>query len=628
MAQVREELTLVDKFTAQFTKFISLAKQAATATSKIPQQQEAIKWKQLEIQRATEQVNHSTNRLLGTVKSLAGAYLGMQGVSLFTKTADMLTQSAARIERMNDGLQTTAQLQNMVFQAAQNTWSNYASMLDNVSKLGTLAGNAFSSTAEVVAFSEQLAKQFALAGTSAEGQAAAMLQLTQAMGSGVLRGEELNSVLEQAPNIVQTIADYMGTTVAGVRELASDGQVTAEIVKNAMLSAAEETNAAFEKIPMTFSQAWTLASNMAVRAFQPAMQKANDLLNSELGQKALNGLIAGFQILGNAASFAIDLIGAGAQWVADNWDLVSAILIGIGAAALVAGGQMVASGIASAAAWAAANWPLLLVAGSVALIIFLARKMGATWEEIGGVVGGVFMLLYAFAMNGFIVPAQNQFAMFANFIGNLFNDPVAAVKILFLDLAQFIVDKIAIAARAIETLINKIPNVKVDLTSGLTDLQNSIAQKSQEIKDASGWKEYVKKWDYVDYVDAWNKGSSVGGGIGAGLDNFNMNDLFGGLSSGIGEVPIVSNDLSSIAADTSSIKKSVSLSEEDLSMLADMAERQYVNNINLTSQSPVITVQGANTGNTDLDRRNMADAIKRILLEQAASATVNSYARV
>ena len=118
MAQVREELTLVDKFTAQFTKFISLAKQAATATSKIPQQQEAIKWKQLEIQRATEQVNHSTNRLLGTVKSLAGAYLGMQGVSLFTKTADMLTQSAARIERMNDGLQTTAQLQNMVFQAA------------------------------------------------------------------------------------------------------------------------------------------------------------------------------------------------------------------------------------------------------------------------------------------------------------------------------------------------------------------------------------------------------------------------------------------------------------------------------------------------------------------------------
>lgn len=628
MAQVREELTLVDKFTAQFTKFISLAKQAATATSKIPQQQEAIKWKQLEIQRATEQVNHSTNRLLGTVKSLAGAYLGMQGVSLFTKTADMLTQSAARIERMNDGLQTTAQLQNMVFQAAQNTWSNYASMLDNVSKLGTLAGNAFSSTAEVVAFSEQLAKQFALAGTSAEGQAAAMLQLTQAMGSGVLRGEELNSVLEQVPNIVQTIADYMGTTVAGVRELASDGAVTAEIVKNAMLSAAEETNAAFEKIPMTFSQAWTLASNMAVRAFQPAMQKANDLLNSELGQKALNGLIAGFQILGNAASVAIDLIAAGAQFVADNWDVVSAILVGVGVAALVAGGQMVDSGIASAAAWAAANWPLLLVAGSVALIIFLARKMGATWEEIGGVVGGVFMLLYAFAMNGFIVPAQNQFAMFANFIGNLFNDPAAAVKILFLDLAQFIVDKIAIAARAIETLINKIPNVKVDLTSGLTDLQNSIAQKSQEIKDASGWKEYVKKWDYVDYVDAWNKGSSVGGGIGAGLDNFNMNDLFGGLSSGIGEVPIVSNDLSSIAADTSSIKKSVSLSEEDLSMLADMAERQYVNKINLTSQAPVITVTGANTGNTELDRRNMADAIKRILLEEAASATTNSYARV
>lgn len=628
MAQIREELTLIDKFSAQFTKYIHLAEKAEAATQAIPKAQNQIAFRQFDIQNATDKTVQSTNTLLNRVHQLAGAYMGMQGLSLFTKTSDMLTQAAARIDRMNDGLQTTAKLQDMVFQAAQNTRTNYASMLDSVSKLGTLAGDAFSSSAEIVSFAEQLGKQFALAGTSAEGQAAAMLQLTQAMGSGVLRGEELNSVLEQAPNIVQTIADYMGTTVAGVRELASDGQVTAEIVKNAMLSAAEETNAAFEKIPMTFSQAWTLASNMAVRAFQPAMQKANDLLNSELGQKALNGLIAGFQILGNAASFAIDLIGAGAQWVADNWDLVSAILIGIGAAALVAGGQMVASGIASAAAWAAANWPLLLVVGSVALIIFLARKMGATWEEIGGVVGGVFMLMYAFAMNGFIVPAQNQFAMFANFIGNLFNDPAAAVKILFLDLAQFVVDKIAIAARAIETLINKIPGVKVDLTSGLTNLQNSIASKTQEIKDASGWKEYVKKWDYVDYVDAWNKGASAGGNIGAGLDNFSLEGVLGGLGDGMGNISVSSPDLSSIAADTSSIKKAVSLSEEDLSMLADMAERQYVNKINLTSQSPVITVQGANTGSTDLDRRNIADAIKRILLEQAASATTNSYASV
>lgn len=652
MAQIREELTLVDKFSAQFTKFIAMAEKAeasidqlqaslgnietasaqtavsvgalASGFSRAGEEAEQVKFKQFDIKNATDQTARSTDALLSRVRQLASAYLGMKGVSWFIQTSDALSNATARIERMNDGLQTTEQLQASIFRAAQDTRTSYTSMLDSVSRLGTLAGEAFSSSAEVVAFAEQLGKQFALAGTSAEGQAAAMLQLTQAMGSGVLRGEELNSVLEQAPNIVQTIADYMGTTVAGVRELASDGQVTADVVKNALLSAAAETNAAFEEIPMNFSQAWTMASNAAVKAFQPAMEKARDLLNSELGQQALDGLVAGFQALGTAASYVIDLIGSGAQFIADNWSVVSAILVGIGAAALVAGGAMVASGLASAAAWMAANWPLVLIAAAVALVIYLARAAGATWEEIGGVIGGVFMSLYAAVMNQLIIPAWNQFANFANFIGNLFNDPVAAVKVLFLDMADTVLGYLSTIAHAIEDLINKIPGIQVNLTSGLDNFRSKIQAASQEVKDASGWVEYVKKMDYIDYSDAWDRGYAAGENIAGGIAGFDLSSMLDG--SGASSLSISSPDLSSIASDTSDIKKAVSLSEEDLSMLADMAERRYVNNINLTSQSPVITIQGANTGDTEADRRGLADAIKRILLEQAASATTNAYA--
>ena len=174
---------------------------------------------------------------------------------------------------MNDGAQTTPEVQDMIFHAAQRSRGDYQDTADMAAKLGTLAPEAFGSTAEVVAFTEQINKQFALAGTSAQGAQAAMLQLTQAMASGVLRGEELNSVLEQAPTITQAIAKYMGVTIGELRELASEGQVTAHVVKAALFAAAEETNAAFEAVPLTFSQAWTMAGNAAVKSMEPALER-------------------------------------------------------------------------------------------------------------------------------------------------------------------------------------------------------------------------------------------------------------------------------------------------------------------------------------------------------------------
>ena len=676
MAAVREELVLVDRFSAAFGQFLNLmsraagagkaaaasqrqfegaarmagtsldqmsgaATEAATAQERLDSavDQAASSARKLgdaagrasqdqeRMNRSMSQGQSSAAGLERRVMGLAKAYFSLRTAQGFVGLSDTMTQTTARLDRMNDGLQSTAQLQDMIYQAAQRSRGSYQETVDMVGKLGTMAGEAFSSNAELVAFAEQINKQFKLAGTSTQGAQAAMLQLTQAMSSGVLRGEELNSVLEQAPTIAQAIARYMGVSVGEMRELASEGKITAQVVKEAMFAAADETNAAFESIPLTFGQAWTMAGNAAVNSFRPALRKLNDLLNSDLGQKAVNNLIAGFELLASAAEGAVDLLAAGAQLVADNWDLVEALLWGVAAAASVMGGTMAMAAIISAVAWAAANWPLLLIAGSVALIIYMARQMGFTWEEIGGVVGGVFGFLYAAAMNWFIVPTQNAFARFVNFFGNAANDLGAAVKTVFLDMAAECLSHLSKVAHGVEALINNIPGLEIRFAYKIDDLYSKVRQASQTVKDASGWKEYVKAWDYVDY----SVGVNVGRAAGWALDNFNINDVLNNFSGGgsnyaaMLDASGIPGSLDAIGKDTAAIKRSVSLSEEDMKLLVDMAERRYINNIRLTAQTPIINVSGQNTGDTELDRQRLADALQAILLEQAASHTDLSY---
>lgn len=355
MAAIREELILADRFSATFTRYLGMIKQCtaastmAAASQKLFQSAAASTSESLvqmanaaeasastmgEVQnnmermaasgnqaaKSQDKVNNSMRQgqsaasgLERRLATLAKTYLGLRTAQQFINLTDTFTQTTARLDRMNNTLQTTAELQNMIYQAAQRSRGAYQETADMVAKLGTLAQDAFSSSRELVAFAEQINKQFALAGTNTQGMQAAMLQLTQAMSSGTLRGEELNSVLENAPTIAQAIAKHMGVTVGQMREMASQGQITAQVVKNAMFAAAGETNAAFEKIPMTFGQVWTMAGNAAVNAMRPAMTKLTDLLNSDLGQRAVNGLIGGFELLGRAASGAVDLMAMGAQ---------------------------------------------------------------------------------------------------------------------------------------------------------------------------------------------------------------------------------------------------------------------------------------------------------------------------
>ncbi len=660
MAQIREELILADKFTAPFTKYLDQAHAAAVSTKELKdaaaraaaqnqilstsftaaagearamaaQQQAAAaasnataaaaraeaaqirlaREKQKELDDQQKQLESSTSSLIGKVKSLVAAYAGMQAIRGLVTLSDTMTQTTARLDMMNDGLQTTAELNQMIYESAQRSRGSYQQTADMVAKLGNLAGDAFSSNKELVAFAEQLNKQITLSGASTQAADAAMLQLTQAMSSGLLRGEELNSILEQTPTIAQSIANYMGVTTGQMREMASEGAITADVVKNALFNAAEETNAKFAEMPMTWAQVWTSAKNIATRAIQPVL---------------------------NAINSAANHVGDAVQWVKDNIELVEGALAGLAAGAVAVGTYMAASAITTAAVWAAANWPLLAIVAAVGLMIFTARQAGATWQEIGGVIGGVFGAMYAFALNNFVIPVQRGIATLVNFIGNAFNDSATAVKVLFFDMSMTVLGYIRSLIGGIEDLINAIPGVQVNLTSGINSLYSSLQANRSAAIAAGSYKEFVKPMEYLDIGNTvrsgYDTGSSLGNKLSSGLSSFlssATSAISAAASAVVPTVPtydqVAGTKLDDISKSASSIEKSVAMSEEDLKSLVDVAERRYVNRINLTAQTPVITVNGQNTGNTEADRRSLANTIRDILMEQVASGSTRSTAR-
>ena len=249
--------------------------------------------------------NRQAGELMRTVRGIAGVLGSLAVTRGFIQMSDSMTSINAKLSMINDGAQSNAELQDMIYQSAQRSRAAYESTANMVARLGMNAKEAFNSNAELVQFAENLNKQFTIAGATQEEMASATLQMTQALSSGVLRGEELNAVFEAAPNVIRTIADYLDEDIGKIRELASDGQLTAEVVKNAMLAATDDINSQFESIPMTFSGAWQMVRNAGVMAFQDVAQQANDLLNSDIGQRAINNLVGAFDILSDVASGAI-----------------------------------------------------------------------------------------------------------------------------------------------------------------------------------------------------------------------------------------------------------------------------------------------------------------------------------
>lgn len=548
--------------------------------------------------KSTDEAKKSADQLTQSLKSLVASYVSIQGLKKAVDLSDSLVSMRARLDRMNDGLQTTQELETMIYQSAQRSRGSFTDTMGLVSQLGTMAGDAFNSSKEIVQFAEQLNKQLALSGASGSSAQAAILQLEQGLASGVLRGDELNSVMEQAPALAKSIADYMQVSVGQLREMGSQGQITADIVKNALFAAAKDTNAEFEKTPMTWAQVWTVASNTAIRALDPLLTAINWVAN--------NLDVAIPLVVSLGAAFGVLLIAA-------NWTNI-----------LATATKTAASMQAFYNAVMAAN-PIALTAAAVLVLVAALyggvaafNKLTGSSISATGIITGAFTTMGAFILNGTLVPLHNGFAAFVNFLGNAFNDPITAIDVLFYDMSITILKYVQNVAQGLEGLINMIPGVEVNMTSGIDKLIGKLEYGRNWTIKQNGYKEYIKPWENFDLGKSYKAGYNWGANLGkSGLM---------GTSTGQLEIPQaadVKDLLGNIDKNTGKIAKTVDLSDEQIKMLVDVAERKYVNNVNLTSQTPMITVQGQNTGNTEKDARNLADKLRDLLLDMMnAGSTV------
>ncbi len=496
-----------------------------------------------EISQGTSQANS----LVQMIKGAVAAYATMHTLAAAVGLSDQMTSTTARLNMMNDGLQGIEELQDMIFQSAERSRGAYQATADAVSKLGLMAGDAFSSSGEIIAFMEQVNKQFTIAGTEAAGIEAAMLQLTQAMGSGVLRGEEYNSILEQAPNIIQAIADYMEVPKGQLKDMAAEGAITAEIVKAAMFDVAEETDAKFESMPMTFEQIGTSLQNTAMVALQPLLDNLNDIANSQAFQEVVNnaagaltmlvgianpileqlansqalwefvnGMIQAFSLVAAIALQVVGLLVDGAIMIVENWSWIGPIVYGIAAAlAVYYGWQLLcaaATGIMTVASaiWGAITsgtvmFVILAIIALVAVIFSIcnafAKMTGAANTGFGIITGGINVVI---AFLGNLLQTilniknglQNAVDALTHNMVTAFQNAISSVQSWFYSLLSTALTVIG----GICAELNKLPFVEFDY-SGVTSAAEDYAAKAAEAAENKG--------EYQDIGAAFDEGMST-----------------------------------------------------------------------------------------------------------------------
>lgn len=531
-----------------------------------------------EISAGTQQANELTN----TIKRAVAAYISIQSVGKALNISDELVQTTSRLNMMNDGVQTTAELVNMVYAAAQDARGSFGQMADVVARFGNNAKDAFSSSEEVVAFADLIQKQMTIAGASTQEAANAELQLSQALGSGVLRGDELNSIFEQAPNLIQNIADYLDVPIGKIREMAADGELSADVVKAAIFSAADDINSKFNEMPMTWGQIWQSMQNTALIAFQPVLQRLNDLANSEAFQTFIQGAIEAMATLANILLNIFELVETVGGFIADNWSVISPIIYGVIAALAVYAAYLgIVKGIeiASAAATAIHSvamsakigvmaaltgqtmaataaqmgyngalyacpvvWIIVLIIALIAVIMAvcsaIAKMTGIANSGFGVITGGVNVVIQFFKNLGLTVAnialgIGNAIAALASNMMTAFHNAICSVQSWFYNLLSTALSVI----EGICSALNKLPFVEFDY-SGISSAADDYAAKASEaagnkedyqsISDA--FNEGFTTFDaFQDGLasDAFNAGAAWGDGIADKVSNFSLSDVFG-----------------------------------------------------------------------------------------------------
>ena len=572
---------------------------------------------------SAEKANNGLSKFIGKVASVAAVLKGMS-------ISDDLVNTKARLNLINDGLQTQKELQEKIFAAATRSRGSYETMADSVARLQLLAGDAFSSNGETIAFTEILQKAFKVSGASTTEQSGAMLQLSQAMASGRLQGDEFVSISENAPLILEAISRYTGKSRGELKEMSSDGAISADIIKKSMFSMADDINAKFATMPITFGDIWNKIKNGALSAFDPISTAVSNIINTTGFMNLVNAFIIGINVLGMALGGLIDFIIAG-------WDLISPFVISL--ATIWLGSiiaqlwAMIPPIIMQAAYWAMANAPLILM---IALIVVIAQtlvSLGVTFESVFSFVGGILGAFYVFFYNQFVA-MWNSVASFINFFGNVFKNPVASVQTLFYNMAVNVLGFIESMAQGIEDLLNKIPGVNVTITSAITGLKNGLASKAASIKDEAGLVDFVQSKEFMSYSEGATLGSNLGkatyGSISGAINKLtnSFSSLTTGLmSDGTTGVPGLGELINGNGPDApvkvkgtgknDSIK--VDMSDEDLKYLRDIAEREFINKFSNTTLAPNISVEFGDV-HEEADVDKVAKRITTILKEQIAVA--------
>ena len=601
------------------------------------------------------------SRIMGGIKTLIASYAGFNALQGIAKTSDDLTQTTARLGMMNEGfretggaLESTDDLVNLVYASAQDARGSFGDMAAVVAKFGNNAKDAFSSSAEVVDFANLVQKQMTIAGASTTEASNAMLQLSQALGSGVLRGDELNSIFEQAPNLIQTIADYMDVPIGSIRQMASDGKLSADTVKAAIFSASEEIDTKFNQMPMTWGQVTQRMKNSALQNFKPVLNKVNELAGNERFTRAANSVLGSLATVAVAALTVMNIVGAAGGFVADNWSIIGPIVYGVaGAFAVYAAYLGIVKGIEAASTAASILhsaamsakigitalmthetmkakaeqmgyngalyacpivWIIVLIIALIAVIYAvcsaIAKMTGVANSGFGVMTGGINVVIQFFKNLGLSVAdialgIGNAIAALASNMGTAFYNTICNVQSWFYNL-------LSTALSVIESIcaaLNKLPFVSFDYSS-ISSAADDYASKAAQAAD--------NKQEYKSVGDAFSEGMSVfdtfqdgwasdafkaGTSWGDGLTD-KVSGMFSGTAaeetgyamsgdSGIGD------NIGDIAEDTSKISKSVDISNENLKYLRDIAETEAVNRF--TTAEIKVDMTNNNTVSSGMD---------------------------
>lgn len=591
--------------------------------------------------------------LLGKVKGIVTTLAAGAGAKAVLGLSDQLASSSARLSLIVDDGGSVDALEQKIMASAQRSRASYLGTMQTISKLGLQAGDAFNSNDELIRFTELLNKNFVIGGSSATEQAAAMYQLTQAMGSGRLQGDEYRSIIENAPMLAGAIEDYMrnvqGATGA-MKDWSSEGLLTADVIKAAVFNSADEVEARFQQMPMTWGQVWTQMQNKAIAAFDPVLSKLNQVANSERFETVTDGIVSGLATIAAVAGVVLDLLISGGSLVVDNWSWLEPIVWGLVAAfvayntvalitnginaatALAEGVKAAALAMSTGATFAATvaqyglnaallacpiTWIVVLVIALVAAFyaaVAAINHFAGTSLSATGIVMGAFAVAGAFIINlilgvvnfviGIGVELYNLIATFANFFANVFNDPVGAIINLFAGMFDFILGIVQSAASLIDTVLG------TDMSSAVAGFHNTVATKVEEIVgDQVEVMEKLNASDYqiqrIEYGDAWAAGNSLGRGIEdavGGLFNFDLGAAENYGADSPFALADISNNAAMTAANTGAAADALTATTEELEYLRDIAERDAINRF--TTAEVRIDMTGMTNrieGNADLD---------------------------